>query len=108
MKSTLTRATKQTPGEIAMALESIANDHPDLYDSERFWLREAAAVLQGLPSIPSETACSRDDVLEEAADLCDQKLDQFSGTECTYRCDVAQAIRERKGRATPTETGDKA
>lgn len=36
------------------------------------------------------------EALEKAADLCDQHLDQFSGTECTYRCDVAQAIRTLK------------
>lgn len=48
------RPVRQPPSEIEQALESIAADHPDLYSSERFWLREAAAVLRGLPVAVSE------------------------------------------------------
>ena len=39
---------------------------------------------------------SRDKALEEAAELCDQNLDEYSGTYCTYRRDMAEAIRARK------------
>ena len=34
--------------DIAVSLRSISDAHSELYDSERFWLKEAAAVLDGL------------------------------------------------------------
>lgn len=47
-------------------------------------------------AIPKPT--DRDAIIEECADLADQKLDHYSGTECTYRGDVADAIRGLKGK----------
>ena len=41
-------------------------------------------------------AMARENAIEECADLADQKLDHYSGTECTYRGDVAEAIRQLK------------
>lgn len=42
----------------------------------------------------SSVAEARRAVIEECADIADQKLDHFSGTECIYICDVAEAIRD--------------
>ena len=50
-----------------------------------------------LKSSVSETN-ARDAALEEAADLCDRNLDVYSGTDCTYRGDLAEKIRAMKGR----------
>ena len=41
--------------DIAVALRSISDAHSELYDSERFWLKEAAAVLDGLDATHDES-----------------------------------------------------
>lgn len=41
-------------------------------------------------------AMARENAIEECADLADQNLDHYSGTECTYRGDVAEKIRALK------------
>lgn len=45
---------------------------------------------------PRPEGGAREAIIEECADLCDQHLDVLTSTECTYRCDVAQAIRALK------------
>src|SRR5579859_5490405 len=54
------------------------------------WLKARASAVSEIASL------DRDAIIEECADLADQKLDVYSGTECTYRCDVADAIRGLK------------
>lgn len=76
---------------------------------ERF--RELMAIASARPeaavNIPEgHRQVIRNAALEEAADLADQKLDVYSGTDCTYRGDVAEAIRELKDKPSPQRSSE--
>lgn len=61
--------------------------------AERYLARpEDGGITQALVEMARENA------IEECADLADQNLDHYSGTECTYRGDVAEKIRALKRR----------
>lgn len=91
-----------TPDWLAGKLELMARGNLALDEKQ---ILEAAATA--LRSSARPEVEFRNAVLEEAADLADQNLDHYSGTECTYRGDVAEKIRELKRRLPQRDVKEK-